>query len=101
MCAAAVSGCERPTAEQCERMCWRINELHFWERFEREDKNKDPAAREQLRAERQKLWAEMKARKFDPGLENCLKDCRRGAYPSDVECVEKARTAAQATDCVD
>lgn len=81
-------------------MCWRVNELHFWERYEAEAKNLAPSDREKLRAERQEDWAEMKARKFDPGLENCVKDCRRGGYPSDLDCVEKARTAKQAADCV-
>ena len=99
--AAALAGCQRLTAEQCEHICWRHNELSYWERYEAEAAGLAPDARAGLRAEREKTWREMRARPFDPGLENCLKDCRRGGYPSDLECVEKARTAAQAADCVD
>ncbi len=97
--AAALAACEHPTAEQCQRMCWRYNELAYWERFEAEAKDKTAEEREKLRAERQKTWTEMAARKFDPRLENCVRDCRRGASPDDVACVEKARTTAEARDC--
>jgi hypothetical protein len=102
-CAAAVAAgaCQRPTAEQCARICWRSNEIGFWERFETEARNLAPAKRDELRAERQKIWNEIKARKFDPLLENCLKECRRSGAAGDVECVEKARTVAQIKDCLD
>lgn len=93
------SACQRPTAEQCERLCWRFNELGFWEAFEAETASLAPDAREKLRAERQKTFSEMRARKFDPGLDNCRRDCRRGASPDDVDCVERARTTAQAREC--
>jgi hypothetical protein len=98
---AALAGCQRPSAEQCERICWRYNELAFWERFEVEARNLAPEARDKLRAERQKTWADMKARKFDPGLENCLRECRSGGSPDDVACVERARTEADARECLE
>jgi len=97
---AALPGCQRATAEQCERLCWRHNELGFWANFESEARNLAPDAREKLRAERQKIWAGIKARKFDPGLENCMRDCRRSASPADVECVERARTIVEAKKCL-
>ena len=96
---ASLAGCQKPTGEQCERICWRYNELAYWERFESEARNLAPAAREKLRAERQKAWAAMRARKFDPQLENCIRDCRRGASLDDVACMEKARTTAEAKAC--
>jgi hypothetical protein len=58
-----------------------------------------PEAREKLRAQRKKEWAAMRARKFDPQLENCIRDCRRGASPDDVACVDRARTTAEARAC--
>jgi hypothetical protein len=97
--AAALAACEHPTEEQCHRICWRYNELAFWERFEAETRDKPAEEREALRAERKKIWDEMSARKFDPRLENCVRDCRRGASPDDVPCVEKARTTAEARQC--
>jgi hypothetical protein len=97
--AATLAACEHPTAEQCQRMCWRFNELGFWERFEAEARDLSPEKREALRAERKKTWAEMSSRKFDPRLENCIRDCRRGASPDDAACVEKARTTAEAREC--
>lgn len=97
--AAVLAACEHPTAEQCQRMCWRYNELAYWERFETESKNLTAEEREKLRAERVKTWAEMSSRKFDPRLENCVRDCRRGASPDDVACVEKARTTHEAHEC--
>jgi hypothetical protein len=97
--AAALAACERPTTEQCQRMCWRYNELAYWERFEAESRNLTPEKREELRAERKKTWAEMSSRKFDPRLENCVRDCRAGASPDDAACVEKARTTAEAREC--
>jgi hypothetical protein len=96
----AAAACQRATVEQCERLCWRYNELGFWEAFEAEAARLAPDAREKLRAERVKSWAEMKARKFDPGLENCLRDCRRSASPDDLACVERARTVAEAKRCL-
>ena len=97
--AAGLAACQRPTAEQCERICWRFNELGFWERFEAESRDMAPDAREKLRAERQKTWAEMRARTFDPQFENCLRGCRGGASPDAVACVERARTTAEAREC--
>ena len=97
--APALAACEHPTAEQCQRICWRYNELAYWERFEAEAREKTPDERENLRAQRQKEWDELSARKFDPRLENCVRDCRTGASPDDVACVEKARTTAEARKC--
>jgi hypothetical protein len=50
--------------------------------------------------ERKQEWAAMRKREFDPGLENCIKECRRAARPKDVACVEKATTAAAAQACL-
>lgn len=99
--ALTVAGCQRLTGEQCDRLCWRYNEIAFWERFEAEAGRLAPAEREKLRAERQAVWNEMKARKFDPMLENCLRDCRRSASPEVLACVERAKTSEQAAECVD
>lgn len=94
------TGCDRADKEQCERLCWRYNELHYWDAFEKETADMEPEAKKALRAERQAKWDEMRKREFDPGLDNCLKDCRRSASPDDVECVEKAQSAAAAKKCL-
>jgi hypothetical protein len=99
--AVELAGCQRPTGEQCERLCWRSNELNFWQKFDLETRDKPPAEVEKLRAERRKTWDEMKAREFDPGLENCVRECRRSASVDDVACVERATTAEQAAACLD
>jgi hypothetical protein len=95
------AACQRPNAEQCERLCWRFNELHFWEAFEKEAESLTPAAREALRAERQEAWDEMKTREFDPGLENCVRDCRKAGKPDEVDCVERAESSAAAKKCLE
>ena len=60
----------------------------------------EPQARDALRAERQKQWDEIVKREFDPGRENCVKECRRSAKPEDIECVDGAKTLAAAKDCL-
>jgi len=98
---AGAPGCQRPTPEQCERLCWRYNELQFWDAFEKEVAGLPPAEVERRRAERRKAWEEIKAREFDPGLENCVRDCRRGSDPDQAACVDKATTAAEARACLE
>ncbi|HUS63020.1 MAG TPA: hypothetical protein VMZ28_00710 [Kofleriaceae bacterium] len=97
---SAVAGCRRATPEQCDALCMRYNELGYWERFEKDAASLAPDAREKLRAERQKAWDEIAKREFDPGRENCVKECRRSAKPDDIKCVEKAKTLAAAKDCL-
>jgi hypothetical protein len=99
--AVSQSSCQRPSGEQCERLCWRYNELNYWKQFDAETRELAPDARAKRRSEREKEWAAMRARNFDPGLDNCVRNCRRSASPGDVECVEKATTAEQAADCLD
>ena len=92
--------CRRATPEQCDKLCMRYNELGYWERFEKDAAALAPEARDALRAERQKQWDEIVKREFDPGRENCVKECRRSAKPEDIECVEGAKTLAAAKDCL-
>ncbi|HEU5057442.1 MAG TPA: hypothetical protein VFU21_12985 [Kofleriaceae bacterium] len=99
--ALAAGGCQRVSPQNCEKICWRFNELSFWERVAEEGKDLPPDGRERLKAARQKEWEAMRKREFDPGLENCIKECRRAARPEDVTCVEKATTAAAAQACLE
>ena len=99
--ALSLAACRHPTGEQCEALCWRYNELHYWERFEKDAQGLTAGAREGLRAERQAAWDDMKKRGFDPGLENCVRECRRSASPDAPACIEKSRTTAQADRCRD
>jgi hypothetical protein len=96
----SLAGCQRMSAEQCQKICWRFNELAFWERFEKEAAGLEPEARDKLKAERQALLEQIRAREDDPGRDNCLKECRRAAKPDDVACVEKATTSAAAQACL-
>lgn len=97
---AAAAGCRRATPEQCDKLCMRYNELGYWDRFDKDAAGLDAAAREKLRAERQKEWDEIARREFDPGRENCVKECRRAAKPEDIECVDGATTLAAAEACL-
>ena len=97
---AAAAACRRATPEQCDKLCMRYNELGYWERFEKDAAALAPDARDKLRAERQKQWDEIAKREFDPGRENCVKECRRSARPDDIKCVEAATTLAAAKDCL-
>jgi hypothetical protein len=98
---ATTLGCRRATPEQCDTLCMRYNELAFWDRFEKDAAALAPDARDKLRAERQKEWTDLSARDFDPGRENCVKECRRAASPEEVKCVEKSKSLAAAKDCLD
>ena len=98
---AALFACNRPSPEQCDKLCRRYNELHYWERFEKDAAGLAPSARDKLRAERQAEWDAIAAREFDPGRENCVKQCRRAAKRDDVTCVEEAQTAAAAKECLE
>ena len=98
--AALLAACQHVSGEDCEKICWRFNELSFWEKVAEEGKMLPPDGRERLVAQRKVDWEAMKKREFDPGLENCVKECRRAARPEDVECVAKARTAAVAQACL-
>ena len=98
--ALLLAACQRVSGEDCEKICWRFNELSFWEKVAAEGKTMSPDGRERLMAQRKKDWEAMVKREFDPGLENCVKECRRAAKPEDVECVAKAKTAAAAQACL-
>jgi len=97
----SVAACRHPTGEQCEVLCWRYNWLQYWERFEAEAARLSPDGRAALRAEREKTWSEMRARTFDPGLENCVRGCRGGAPPDAPACVERSTTKDEAQRCLD
>jgi hypothetical protein len=98
--AALLSACQRVSPQDCEKICWRSNELAFWEKAAEDGKALAPEARQRLLDERKQKWAAMRKLEFDPGLENCIKECRRAARPEDVACVEKATTAAAAQACL-
>jgi hypothetical protein len=98
---AVTAGCRRASPEQCDALCMRYNELGYWDRFEKETAALAPDAREKLRAERQKEWGEIAKREFDPGRENCVKECRRAAKPEDIKCVEGATTLEAAKACLE
>jgi hypothetical protein len=93
-------GCQRVSPQECEKICWRFNELAFWEKVAVEGKELPPDGRERLKLARQKEWDAIRKREFDPGLENCVKECRRAARPDDVACVEKATTSEAAQACL-
>ena len=99
--ALALAGCNRLTPEQCEHICWRVNELGYWERFEEEARGSAPDARAALKAQWERRWTERRNKKdFDPGLDNCVRECRRAANPEDVPCVDQATTFAAAQACL-
>jgi len=98
--AALLAACQRVSGEDCEKICWRFNELAFWEKVADESKVLPPDGRERLMVQRKKDWEAMRKREFDPGLENCVKECRRAARPEDLACVDKAKTAAAAQACL-
>ena len=49
------AACQGPSKEDCERLCWRYNELQFWSAFETQAKDLSPADRVTLKAERRRL----------------------------------------------
>lgn len=100
LAALLVAGCQRVSGDNCKKICLRFNELAFWEKVELEGKELPPDGRERLRAERQKDWEAIRTREFDPGLDNCIKECRRAARPEDIACVEEATTSAAAQACL-
>ncbi len=98
--ALLLAACQRVSGEDCEKICWRFNELSYWEKAAEDGKALPPDGRERLMAQRKQDLEAMKKRDFDPGLENCVKECRRAAKPEDVECVAKAKTSVAAQACL-
>lgn len=100
LAAVLLTGCQRVSGDSCKKICLRFNELAFWEKVAVEGQGLPPDGRERLRAARQKDWDAIRTREFDPGLDNCIKECRRAAQPDDVACVEKATTSVAAQACL-
>ncbi len=97
--AVAFLGCDKPEYEECRQLCWKFNELHYWESFEKETADLGPAEKAKARAEREELWNEMKNAEENKELDNCVTACRQSGKKSDVACVLKAETAEQARAC--
>ena len=97
---APAAGCHHPDEKRCEKLCWHYNELHFWAQFDKDAADLSPDARAKLKAKRDVEWAAIKARDFNPGLGNCVKDCRSGGSPEAVECGIKAKTTKAADACL-
>jgi hypothetical protein len=96
----SLAACGRPSHEECVRLCWRYNELQYWDRFERDAAALDPEARAALKTERQRSWDEQRKQDADKGRDNCVTGCRQGGKRSQVACVDKAKTAAEAVACL-
>jgi len=98
--AAMVVGCaKRPNPEQCREICGRYMELNFWDKFEQDAADLGAGDKATLRAERQVIFDQIKAREKDPGLENCVMDCRRGGEIHQIECMKKATNGPEARAC--
>jgi hypothetical protein len=93
------AGCKKPTPDECREICWKFNELAFWDAFEVEAAELSPEEKAEARAEREEVWAEIKDRAFDSGLNNCIVNCRDQGKQSQVPCVRAAETAAAARAC--
>lgn len=99
--ALALVGCNRLTPEQCDHICWRVNELGYWERFEKDASALAPDARAALKVQWEERWAaERNKKELNLGLDNCVKECRRAANAEDIACVDKATTFAAAQACL-
>lgn len=98
---ALLSACQRPSQEECERLCWRYSELQYWQAFEQQAQDLSEADRATLRAERQAEWEELKKQPKNPGRDNCITACKKSGKKAQVKCVEAASTAAAATACIE
>lgn len=99
--ALAASGCARPSEEDCTRICWKAAELAFQKQTE--DKvaaEPDEAAKEAIREQAKKDWQEIVDMPTNPELMRCVVSCTKDGRPSQVECIDKAKTHAEVDDCM-
>ena len=96
----AVAGCQRPSQEACDKLCWRYAELQFWAAFEDQARDLAPEDRAILKAERTAEWEALRASPENRGRDNCIRACRKGGKKADLACVEAAETAVAARACM-
>ncbi|MBE7449853.1 MAG: hypothetical protein HS111_13410 [Kofleriaceae bacterium] len=92
---AALVGCSRPSAEDCEAALRNWFTLVYWEEAEQEIAAAPPAEREALR---QAKTAE-KDKQLEGGLDLAVMQCRGARDHDGVKCMKEATTAAQARKC--
>jgi hypothetical protein len=95
------AACQRPSREDCEKLCWKYGELQFWAAFEDQARDLSPADRATLKTEREAEWKSMRAQTDNHGRDNCISGCRKGGSRAQIECVDQATTAAEAKACIE
>ena len=99
--ALAASGCERPSKDECERICWKAGELAYWKQIEAKlAKAEDDDDREVIREEAEEEWAELKSQPMNPERNRCIVTCQKNGRKSDVECIDKAEDNAAVQACL-
>ena len=98
----ATAACERPTEEECTRICWKAGELAFWQQTEDKlAKEDDPAKKQVIREEAEAKWAEVKNKAMNPELTRCLLTCQKKGRPKQVKCIDAAKTYADIQKCME
>lgn len=106
LCATALLlllvGCEKPTEEECTRICWKAGELAFWKQIEDKlAKEDDPDEKQVIREEAEEQWAEIKSQPMNPELTRCLLTCQKSGKPKQVKCIDEAKDYPTVQKCME
>ena len=83
--------CEKPSKEECERVCWKAGELAYWKQIDAKlAKAEDDDEKEVIREEAEEEWAELKNQPMNPELNRCIVTCQKDGQKKQIECIDKA-----------
>ncbi len=92
-------GCNRPPMADCQKVCWHVFELGFWERANLEIAKAPRTEREALRDRKTAELAELHANRDLPHPQICAENCTERGSKEQVACQLAATTFAEAKDC--
>lgn len=90
-----VLGC-KGDPEKCENACRNYAQLVYWEQAEAEIAAAPVEQRDELRKKKMGEFSH----NMSKGVDLCISKCMSANNDDDANCLEKAKTAKQAKDCV-
>ena len=93
--AAALLGCNRPDEAMCRETCRHYGKLAYWDKANVDIDAAEPAARDALRAEKQKDFET----RLEAGLTQCVMACKSSNSEPQSKCILEAQTLAAAKKC--
>ena len=93
-------GCEKPSKDECERVCWKAGELAYWKKVDAKlAKAADDDDKEVIREEAEEEWAELKNQPMNPELNRCIVTCQKDGRTKQIECIDAAKDHESVQAC--